>query len=158
MSDDQRKRLASPHNADRVPGRNWGFDALAGVGAIRSTTRDMLRFIQANLDPRASPLGKAIELAWKQHLPAKGQAFAMGLGWHIARDEQTRWHNGQTGENLFVKATLQLEFHVYAESETKWKYRVVDASLTFELPKSGNSSAVTLHQSGRDMRAPRIGD
>jgi CubicO group peptidase (beta-lactamase class C family) len=238
LSDGQRKRLAPPHNADRVPDRNWGFDALAGAGAIRSTTEDMLRFIQANLDPPASPLGTAIELAWKQHLPAKGQAFAMGLGWHIARDGQTRWHNGQTGgyhsmmlisrqldagvvvlcntasgkldalaesiiqtmagmnvepakftkekkvpaevvarlqgryqlvpafiltvradgEKLFVKATNQPEFRVYAESETEWKYRVVDASLTFELPKTGNSPAVTLHQSGRDMRAPRIGD
>ena len=237
-SDDQARRLAPPHNADRVPDRNWGFDALAGAGAIRSTTEDMLRFIQANLDPPTDPLGKAIDLAWKQHFPAKGQAFAMGLGWHIARDGQTRWHNGQTGGyhsmmlinrkldagvvvlcntasgkldalaesiiqtmagmkvepakfaqekkvpaeivarlqgryqlvpafiltvradggKLFVKATNQPEFRVYAESETKWKYRVVDASLTFELPETGNSTAVTLHQSGRDMRAPRIGD
>lgn len=238
LSDDQRERLAPPHNADRVPDRNWGFDALAGAGAICSTTEDMLRFIQANLDPPASPLGKAIELAWKQHLPARGQAFALGLGWHIARDGQTRWHNGQTGgyhsmmlidrrldagvvvlcntasgkldalaesiiqtmagmkvepakfakekkvpaeivarlegryqlvpafiltvrsdgQKLFVKATNQPEFRVYAESDTKWKYRVVDASLTFELPETGHATAVTLHQFGRDMRATRIDD
>jgi hypothetical protein len=62
------------------------------------------------------------------------------------------------GEKLFVKATNQPEFRVYAESETEWKYRVVDASLTFELPETGNSTAVTLHQFGRDMRASRIGD
>jgi CubicO group peptidase (beta-lactamase class C family) len=81
LSDDQVRRLAPPHNADRAPDRSWEFDALAGAGAIRSTPEDMLRFIQANLDPPPSPLGKAIELAWKQHIPAKGQAFAMGLGW-----------------------------------------------------------------------------
>ena len=238
LSEDQRKRLASPHNADQSVERNWHFDALAGAGAIRSTTADMLRFLQANLNPPVSPLGKAIELAWKQHLPAKGHGFAMGLGWHIARDGQTRWHNGQTagyhsmmlvnrpldigvvllcntssdkvdalaesiiqtmagmnvepakfakekkvpadivarlqgryqlvptfiltaradGQKLFVKATDQPEFRVYAEGETEWKCRVVDARLTFELPETGNATAVTLHQFGRDMRAPRIGD
>ena len=34
------------------------------------------------------------------------------------------------GEKLFVKATNQPEFRVYAESETEWKYRVVDARLS----------------------------
>jgi serine-type D-Ala-D-Ala carboxypeptidase/endopeptidase len=57
----------------------------------------MQLFIQAHLDPRYDDLGKSIELAWEQHLPAKGGSFAMGLGWHIARDGSTRWHNGQTG-------------------------------------------------------------
>ena len=89
LSDDQQQRLAPPHNADRMPDVNWEFDALAGAGAIRSTTKDMLIFLQANLDPPAGPLGKAIELAWQEHLPAKGDAFAMGLGWHIARDGET---------------------------------------------------------------------
>lgn len=97
LSDDQASRLAPPHTAKRCPGRNWGFDALAGAGAVRSTTKDLLRFIGANLDPPTSVLGKAINLAWKKHLPAEGKAFAMGLGWHIARDGNTRWHNGQTG-------------------------------------------------------------
>ena len=29
--------------------------------------------------------------------PAGGGSFAMGLGWMIAGDGSTRWHNGQTG-------------------------------------------------------------
>ncbi len=218
--------------------KNWDFDALAGAGAIRSTTNDMLRFIKANLDPPDGPTGKAIELAWKQHLPATGEGFAMGLGWHLARDGQTRWHNGQTGgyhsmmlinreldvgvvvlcntasekinalaesiirtiggmkvdppmipktksvdakqvarlegryqivpqfiltvradgEELYVQATNQPEFRVYSESATEWKYRVVEASLTFELPEKGKCTALTLHQNGQDMRAPRLDD
>jgi hypothetical protein len=62
------------------------------------------------------------------------------------------------GQKLFVQATGQQEIRVYAESETEWKYRVVEASLTFELPKQGNATAVTLHQNGRDMRAARMGE
>jgi CubicO group peptidase (beta-lactamase class C family) len=75
----------------------WDFDALAGAGAIRSTTADMVRFARAHLDPPDGPIGETLNLAWKQHLEAEGEHFAMGLGWHIARDGSTRWHNGQTG-------------------------------------------------------------
>lgn len=96
VNDDARPRLAPPHLASGEPGREWHFDAMAGAGAIRSTPNDMLRFIDAHLDPPAGRLGEAIELAWKQQTEAKGEAFAMGLGWHIARDGSTRWHNGQT--------------------------------------------------------------
>jgi len=97
LSYDQIDRMAPPHNGNRKADKNWNFDALAGAGGIRSTTDDMLRFIEANLHPAEGVVGPAIELAWKQHLPSKDGAFAMGLGWHIARDGQTRWHNGQTG-------------------------------------------------------------
>ena len=93
---DAGRRLAPPHQASGVPGREWRFDAMAGAGAIRSTPEDMLRFIDANLAPPPGRLGDAIELAWKQQTEAQGDAFAMGLGWHIARDGSTRWHNGQT--------------------------------------------------------------
>lgn len=96
VTGDARPRLAPPHLADGEPGHEWHFDAMAGAGAIRSTPNDMLRFIDAHLKPPAGQLGEAIELAWKQQTEAKGDAFAMGLGWHIARDGSTRWHNGQT--------------------------------------------------------------
>ncbi len=97
LNPSQTDRLAPPHNANRDADSNWHFSAMTGAGAIRSTTSDMMRFIRANLDPPKDDLGKALNLAWQQHVPAKGEAFAMGLGWHIARDGQTRWHNGQTG-------------------------------------------------------------
>lgn len=97
LSDDQRARFAPPHNSALLPDKTWEFDALVGCGGIRSSIDDMLLFAQAMLDPPSGQLGKAIELAWKQHKPAKGDDFAMGLGWMIARDGSTRWHNGQTG-------------------------------------------------------------
>lgn len=58
----------------------------------------MLNYIQAHLEPPENDLGKAIELDWKIHQkPIRPEDFAMGLGWHVARDGNTRWHNGQTG-------------------------------------------------------------
>jgi serine-type D-Ala-D-Ala carboxypeptidase/endopeptidase len=54
-------------------------------------------------------LGDAIELAWKQQRDADASGLAMGLGWMIAGDGQTRWHNGQTGGSrsaLFIDREL----------------------------------------------------
>ena len=98
LSDARRSRLAEPHLADGAVTNNWDFEAMSGAGAIRSTTKDMLRFVQANLEPGSGETGSAIALAWKVHQEplAKGDS-ALGLGWHIAQDKETRWHNGQTG-------------------------------------------------------------
>lgn len=97
LSSDQRQHLAPPHNSDRQPDKNWDLNSFAGAGGIRSNTIDMLTFVKAQLNPSDDQIGKAIQLAWSQHLPEHDGAFAMGLGWHIARDGHTRWHNGQTG-------------------------------------------------------------
>ncbi|HBJ35437.1 MAG TPA: hypothetical protein DDZ51_11935 [Planctomycetaceae bacterium] len=121
VSDEARPRLAPPLLASGEPGREWRFDAMAGAGAIRSTPSDMLRFIDANLDPPAGRLGEAIELAWKQQSESKGDAFAMGLGWHIARDGSTRWHNGQTDgyhSMLLISRPLRAGVVVLSNSPT----------------------------------------
>lgn len=97
LTPEQLSRFAPPHNAALLPDKAWDFDALAGCGAIRSNINDMLLFAEASLNPPEGPLGKAIELAWTQHKPAKNGNHAMGLGWMIALDGSTRWHNGQTG-------------------------------------------------------------
>lgn len=57
--------------------------------------------------------------------------------------------------HLMVQASGQAEYEVFAESETRFFYRVVDAQLTFEIGADGMASAVTLHQNGRDLRGRR---
>lgn len=95
---EQTERMAPPHTAEGELTLNWDFPALAGCGAIHSTVDDLLVFVQAMLNPPAGQLGEAIELAWKVHQPPLTTGdFALGLGWHVARDGETRWHNGQTG-------------------------------------------------------------
>lgn len=89
-------RLAPAHDGDGEPVRPWSLGALAGAGGIRATVHDLLKFARAQLTPGDGPLGKAIVLAQqKRHDGASG--LAVGLGWHFARDGETRWHNGQTG-------------------------------------------------------------
>jgi CubicO group peptidase (beta-lactamase class C family) len=96
LSDEQRKRLAPPYSAQLQPDKNWDFPTLAGCGGIRSTTRDMIKFVQANLAKDDAPLTKAIRLSHARR-QSIGDRGSIGLGWHIHGDGVTRWHNGMTG-------------------------------------------------------------
>lgn len=106
----QKERLALPHDKFGSSTPPWTFADLPGAGGIRATMRDMMRFAKAQLTPPGGTLGDAIELAWKQHTAADVSGPAMGLGWMIAGDGQTRWHNGQTGGSsatIFVNRELK---------------------------------------------------
>jgi len=60
------------------------------------------------------------------------------------------------GDRLLVQLTGQGANEMFAESETQFFLKVVDAQLTFELDAEGKPVAVTLHQNGVNRRAPRI--
>ncbi|PHS02580.1 MAG: hypothetical protein COA78_20705 [Blastopirellula sp.] len=109
LTSDQKKRVATPHEKFGSATSLWTFSDLPGAGGIHATMRDMMRFAKAQLNPPAGKLGEAIELAWKQQTDADASGAAMGLGWVIAGDRKTRWHNGQTGgshSSLFINREL----------------------------------------------------
>lgn len=101
LSTRQERRMATPHSSVGVVASTWEFADLPGAGGIRSTLADMMKFISAVIDPSEIPsdrrLADGIDLAWSKHQESSHPHFAMGLGWQIARDGETRWHNGQTG-------------------------------------------------------------
>jgi serine-type D-Ala-D-Ala carboxypeptidase/endopeptidase len=243
LSDDQTKRLATPHDKYGSATSPWTFADLPGAGGVHATMRDMMRFAKAQLTPPSGTLGDAIELAWKQHTASDASGSAMGLGWMIAGDGQTRWHNGQTGGShaalfinrdlkcgvvvlcntavkdevdqlakkliqkaaglevkpepsdapkhdtgnsaidsnlrsrlvgryklaadfiftvrdrdghLMVGITNQPTQEVFPDSPTRWSYHGVDATLEFNLPKTGRAKSLVLHQNGVEQTARRI--
>lgn len=82
----------------------WIFDALAGAGALRSTTSDLLRFVEAQLDPEGTPMAAALRLSHDVHHRAGGD-LELGLGWHVDTSigNGLWWHNGATaGFRSFV--------------------------------------------------------
>ncbi|QDT53684.1 Beta-lactamase [Caulifigura coniformis] len=97
LSADQKSRYASGYSLKGLPVSSWDFNALAGAGAIRSSTDDLLVFLKHQLNPEQSPLGKPITRSHKTRKQTK--SGVIGLGWLIVeKDGRTLFfHNGATG-------------------------------------------------------------
>ncbi|MBN1271538.1 MAG: serine hydrolase [Candidatus Aminicenantes bacterium] len=97
LTEDLKQRLAKGHNSrSEVP--NWDLPTLAGAGEIKSTAKDMLTFLAANMGLIKSRLLEAMDMTHKARVDIR-KTSKIGLGWHIRDNEKTLiiWHNGGTG-------------------------------------------------------------
>ena len=60
------------------------------------------------------------------------------------------------GAQLYIQATGQPRFPIYAESENSFFLRVVEAVVTFTRGANGKATSLTLHQGGSSTPGPRI--
>lgn len=60
------------------------------------------------------------------------------------------------GGRIFIQATDQPRFEIFATSETDFFLKAVGARITFNRGDSGEVESLTLHQNGRNMPAERI--
>jgi len=60
------------------------------------------------------------------------------------------------GDRLFGQATGQPKTELFAQSDTEFFLKVVDAQLTFTLGADGRASALVLHQGGEEMSAKKL--
>ena len=91
-------RLAQGHLANAMPAAPWDFHPdMAGVGGVRATLPDMLRYLEGQLGTRESPITPA--LAQTQEQVANVDDHRMGMNWNLStRNGHTRiWHEGGTG-------------------------------------------------------------
>jgi hypothetical protein len=56
---------------------------------------------------------------------------------------------------LMAQATGQPKFSLFAESETRFFLKAVDAQIEFARGDTGSAAYLTLHQGGRDTKATR---
>ena len=77
------RRLAKGHFLGfEMP--NWDAPpTLAGAGGLRSTARDMLRFLAANMGLEETPLYAAMQLTHQPRIEAGGAGMHVGLGWRM---------------------------------------------------------------------------
>lgn len=90
VNDKNRKILAYGHNAGQQVS-NWHLASMAGAGAIKATTADMVRYISAQMGLKKSRLSKAMKLTQEEY-----KGYEMGLGWMFEGDEIVH-HGGATG-------------------------------------------------------------
>lgn len=97
LSPGMRSRLATGYR-DREPFPLWDNPTLAGAGALRSSVRDLLAFLAANMGLSNSRLYTAMQIT---HAPIFRVDLEMqvGLAWHVrTRGEiQIIEHHGATG-------------------------------------------------------------
>ena len=93
-----KEHLALGHDEAGNVVANWDLPTLAGAGAIRSTTLDMLKFVDANLHPERGALERAMAFAHQERTPI-GPGTSIGLNWMVqhAGPDTLVWHNGGTG-------------------------------------------------------------
>jgi len=75
-------------------GGPWHLAAFEPAGGLVSTAADQLRFLDAQLSPPDSALGRAIRRSQQTQAPTDSGAIA--YGWMVS-PAGIRWHNGQTG-------------------------------------------------------------
>jgi CubicO group peptidase (beta-lactamase class C family) len=107
VSPDMKARFAVGHNAMLQPVPNWDLPTLAGAGALRSTTNDLLTFLAANLGYVETPLAPAMAAMRDREVrrPTGMLGLSIALGWHIqtANSRDIIWHNGGTaGFRTFI--------------------------------------------------------
>lgn len=95
----KKKRFAQGLDDNNNPIPYWDFDALAGAGALRSTSADMAKFISANLGLSKAPLATVLAEAVKMRRQTDSANSQIGLGWHSLKlfGNEIIWHNGGTG-------------------------------------------------------------
>ena len=98
LSAAQKARTAQGFDINGEENSLWDFPTLAGAGALRSTAKDMAKFIQANIGLEKSNLTEIFSAAHKPQRDAVAQ-MKIGLAWNIIQKPNTEiiWHNGGTG-------------------------------------------------------------
>lgn len=95
---------------------------LAGAGAIRSTGRDMMTFLEANMGLVSTPIDAAIRRS-HQELNQDAAGLTMGMNWIRSFDDELAqnilWHNGGTGGfRTYLGFTEDRQFGVFVLGNT----------------------------------------
>ncbi|MDA1315639.1 MAG: serine hydrolase [Acidobacteria bacterium] len=99
LSAEMEARLAAGHNNKLEPASNWDLPTLAGAGALRSSTNDLLRFLAANLGYTETPLAGAMASLLSPRTPTGAPNIEVARAWHIQTKDGVEFisHGGGTG-------------------------------------------------------------
>jgi hypothetical protein len=139
LSPSTKQHMATGHNVLLTPVAQKDWDpshALAGAGALRSSVNDMLRFLEACLGYKESPLAPAMKTMLEVRRPA-GKAET-GLGWLISSTagREIVMHDGATrGFQSFVGYDPKERIGVVILSNASTRSGVNDIGLHLLNPK-----------------------
>jgi serine-type D-Ala-D-Ala carboxypeptidase/endopeptidase len=83
LTPEMEQRFAAGHSSDLVTVSRWDLPSLAGAGALRSSTNDMLKFLAAAMGYSQTKLAPAFKALLSVKRPT-GQAFIdSAMGWTV---------------------------------------------------------------------------
>jgi CubicO group peptidase (beta-lactamase class C family) len=95
-------RVAQGHLSNAMPARPWNFHVdMAGVGGVRATLPDMVRYLEGELGTRETAITAALTRTQEQVASVGGHT--MGMNWeilstaNIANGHTIIMHSGETG-------------------------------------------------------------
>lgn len=97
IDDKSDPNMAAGHESDGTWVEfGWSPETVLGSWAVRSTARDMIAFLRANMecDDSSTPTSKAMQLAQIPRRPTDKDAFKMGLGWRMEQTSGTLLKSG----------------------------------------------------------------
>jgi serine-type D-Ala-D-Ala carboxypeptidase/endopeptidase len=122
LTAEQQARFATGHNRLAQPVPYWDLSTLAGSGALRSTTNDLLKFLAANLQFTDSPLAPILQTTHAVQTQTGTPGLAIALGWHVLNHYETEivFHDGGTGGfRSFLGFVKQKRFGVVVLSNSE---------------------------------------
>jgi len=96
---EMKAQFAVGHNTYLQPVGYWDPGGMAGAVGIKSTTQDLLTFIEAVLGYRQTALAPSMAAMLSLRRPTRYAGLELALGWHVlaTSTSQIVWDNGGTG-------------------------------------------------------------
>jgi CubicO group peptidase (beta-lactamase class C family) len=94
LTPNQKLNLIPGHNSKGKPVPNWDFNSLEGAGALRSTVKDQMKFLEYHLGMKED-LNHFLSQTHEVQFEEKG--ISIGMNWIIEKEKNVIWHNGGTG-------------------------------------------------------------
>ena len=129
------------------PKKRTGVVVLSNMSTARGVDDIGLHVLDQSL-PLLSPPAKRTEIAVPPDVVERyvGQyQLAPSFSITVTRE----------GNRLFIQATGQPKFEVFASAERQFFLKAVDAQITFEVDADGRATALVLHQNGANQRAKK---
>jgi CubicO group peptidase (beta-lactamase class C family) len=95
-------------------GNAWSLNGVAGHAGLFAPADDLVRFVQALMNPRRHPVLRSATISAMTRVQAGHQQDVRGLGWRLepetwgAWPEGTYWHTGFTGTSLLVSPSANV--------------------------------------------------
>jgi serine-type D-Ala-D-Ala carboxypeptidase/endopeptidase len=105
LTDDMSRHLVQGHGLDMQPAELWTWPAMPGAGFVRSSAKDLARFVKACMGITRTRLSSRLARLTQTQRPTSLPGTKAGMGWYITStgDDQVVWKSGLSmGCNTFM--------------------------------------------------------